>query len=131
MIGGSSFPPIGQLNYLLTLPPYGFYWFLLADQAQMPNWYVPPVEPMPDLPPLIIKRDLLELLQAPNRTTLEHESLPDYVSRRHWFSHRGVQPGDLHITYLIPFGEPGNKYALAELEVKYDTGSEHYQLPLG
>ena len=31
MTGGSLFPPIGQLTYLLTLPPYGFYWFLLAD----------------------------------------------------------------------------------------------------
>ena len=27
--GGSLFPPIGQLTYLLTLPPYGFYWFVL------------------------------------------------------------------------------------------------------
>src|SRR5690606_42006666 len=32
MLGGSSFPPIGQLHYLLTLPPYGFYWFVLADE---------------------------------------------------------------------------------------------------
>ena len=31
MTGGSLFPPIGQLTYLLTLPPYGFYWFLLAS----------------------------------------------------------------------------------------------------
>jgi maltose alpha-D-glucosyltransferase/alpha-amylase len=30
LIGGATFPPIGQLTYLLTLPPYGFYWFLLA-----------------------------------------------------------------------------------------------------
>ena len=29
--GGSLFPPIGQLTYLLTLPPYGFYWFVLAS----------------------------------------------------------------------------------------------------
>src|SRR5690349_14805697 len=27
MVGGSAFPPIGQLPYLLTLPPYAFYWF--------------------------------------------------------------------------------------------------------
>ena len=133
MIGGSSFPPIGQLSYLLTLPPYGFYWFLLADEAQMPNWYVPPVEPMPDLPPLIIKKDLSELLQEPNLTVLEHESLPDYISRRHWFSHRGRQPedGKLHLSYLMPFGEPDKKYALAGVEIRYDSGSEHYQLPLG
>ena len=26
----AAFPPIGQLTYLLTLPPYGFYWFVLA-----------------------------------------------------------------------------------------------------
>ncbi len=30
MVGGAVFPPVGQLTYLLTLPPYGFFWFLLA-----------------------------------------------------------------------------------------------------
>ncbi len=30
MIGGMSFPPIGELTYLLTLPPYGFLWFSLS-----------------------------------------------------------------------------------------------------
>ena len=34
--GGSLFPPIGQLTYLLTLPPYGFYWFMLAAQSEPP-----------------------------------------------------------------------------------------------
>jgi maltose alpha-D-glucosyltransferase/alpha-amylase len=28
--GGAVFPMIGQLSYLLTLPPFGFYWFNLA-----------------------------------------------------------------------------------------------------
>jgi maltose alpha-D-glucosyltransferase/alpha-amylase len=28
--GGVAFPPIGELNYLLTLPGYGFYWFTLT-----------------------------------------------------------------------------------------------------
>ena len=32
MLGGAAFPPIGQLPYLLTLPPYGFYWFLLVSK---------------------------------------------------------------------------------------------------
>src|SRR6202008_722593 len=27
---GTLFPPIGELTYLLTLPPYGFYWFGLG-----------------------------------------------------------------------------------------------------
>ena len=28
---GLRFPPIGELTYLLTLPPYGFYWFALGN----------------------------------------------------------------------------------------------------
>jgi maltose alpha-D-glucosyltransferase/alpha-amylase len=28
-VGGVAFPPIGELNYLLTLPGHGFYWFVL------------------------------------------------------------------------------------------------------
>ena len=43
--GGSVFPPIGQLTYLLTLPPYGFYWFLLADEeAGWPSLHTPAPE---------------------------------------------------------------------------------------
>jgi maltose alpha-D-glucosyltransferase / alpha-amylase len=29
-MGGVLFPPIGELNYLLTLPGHGFYWFVLS-----------------------------------------------------------------------------------------------------
>jgi len=28
-MGGVTFPPIGDLPYLLTLPGHGFYWFQL------------------------------------------------------------------------------------------------------
>jgi len=28
-----AFPPIGELNYLLTLPGHGFYWFILQPPA--------------------------------------------------------------------------------------------------
>jgi maltose alpha-D-glucosyltransferase/alpha-amylase len=34
MLGRSSFPPIGELPYLLTLAPRGFFWFQLIDEAQ-------------------------------------------------------------------------------------------------
>lgn len=44
MLGGSAFPPIGQLPFLLTLPPYAFYWFLLATHDRMPSWHVQPTE---------------------------------------------------------------------------------------
>ena len=31
MFGRSRFPRIGELTYLLTLAPRGFYWFLLEE----------------------------------------------------------------------------------------------------
>jgi maltose alpha-D-glucosyltransferase/alpha-amylase len=32
LTGGVSFPDIGELSYLLTLPGHGFYWFQLLDE---------------------------------------------------------------------------------------------------
>ena len=31
LLGRVPFPPIGELPYFVTLPPYGFYWFELED----------------------------------------------------------------------------------------------------
>jgi maltose alpha-D-glucosyltransferase / alpha-amylase len=33
LLGRIPFPPIGELPYFITLPPYGFYWFGLADRS--------------------------------------------------------------------------------------------------
>ena len=32
MLGGTHFPPVGELPYMLTLSPYGFYWFFLEKR---------------------------------------------------------------------------------------------------
>src|SRR6478735_3103995 len=32
LFGRVEFPPIGELPYFVTLPPYGFYWFSLVDE---------------------------------------------------------------------------------------------------
>ena len=34
LTGRLAFPPIGQLTYLLTLPPFAFYWFTPVDRRQ-------------------------------------------------------------------------------------------------
>jgi maltose alpha-D-glucosyltransferase/alpha-amylase len=33
-MGGVTFPPIGELSYLLTLPGHGFYWFVLQPPPE-------------------------------------------------------------------------------------------------
>src|SRR5258705_545927 len=34
MLGRTRFPRVGDLPYLITLPPYGFFWFLLEQKAE-------------------------------------------------------------------------------------------------
>ena len=39
MLGRTAFPPIGELPYLLTISAYGFYWFRLTTDAEVPSWH--------------------------------------------------------------------------------------------
>src|SRR5690606_31587290 len=39
LLGRTAFPPIGELPYLLTLQGHGFYWFELAESAEIPSWH--------------------------------------------------------------------------------------------
>ncbi|MDH4557464.1 maltose alpha-D-glucosyltransferase [Pseudomonas sp. BN417] len=130
MLGGASFPPIGQLTYLLTLPPYGFYWFYLADASQMPSWHLKPVERMPELQTLVLSRDLGELMAGKARQALEFESLPLYLPKRRWFPGERLPAGSVHLLYAMPLGEGADAPLLAGLEVHGAHGSEFYQLPL-
>ena len=42
MIGRSTFPPIRRpCRTCWTLPAYGFYWFLLTEEAESPAWHEP------------------------------------------------------------------------------------------
>ena len=37
LFGQTTFPAIGELPYLLTMAPYGYYWFLLPDMPEEPD----------------------------------------------------------------------------------------------
>ena len=127
MLGGSSFPPIGQLHYLLTLPPYGFYWFVLADASQMPSWHIEPVQSLPELATLVIKHDMSDLLKDACRRVLERETLPQWLAKRRWFSGATDAGEPIRLLYAIPFCEQSEPCVLCEVTV----GDAHYQLPLG
>ena len=131
MVGGSPFPPIGKLSYLLTLPPYGFYWFLLAPETAMPAWHVPAPEAMPDYVTLIVKRHLEEILDAPSRGMLEHEALPKYLPKRRWFAAKQARIDRVHILYAVRIEDARHSMLLSEIEVEHSQGRDRYLLPLG
>ncbi|WP_397448304.1 maltose alpha-D-glucosyltransferase [Pseudomonas sp. NA-150] len=131
MLGGSAFPPIGQLTYLLTLPPYGFYWFLLAAENQMPSWHVEPAQSMPDFPTMVLKKRLEELLDEPLRSTMEDTSLAVYLPKRRWFAGKDQAIDEVKIAYAVRFGDAQHPVLLTEIEVKAGEHQGRYQLPFG
>ncbi|WP_424813447.1 maltose alpha-D-glucosyltransferase [Roseococcus sp. YIM B11640] len=134
LIGGSSFPPIGQLSYLLTLPPYGFYWFLLATEAAMPTWHLPAPEPMSELATLVLRNSLAEVLSSASLRTLETDVLAQYLSKRRWFSGKDTAHSKPRFAFVeVLRGENGAEALMTEVEVAGATGAEpgRYFLPLG
>ncbi|HGM5579770.1 TPA: maltose alpha-D-glucosyltransferase [Pseudomonas putida] len=131
MLGGSAFPPIGQLPFLLTLPPYAFYWFLLASHDRMPSWHVQATEGLPELTTLVLRKRLEELLEAPSVDTLQGAILPQYLPKRRWFAGKEGPIDAVRIRYGVRLGTAGTPVLLSELEVLSDGVTSHYQLPFG
>lgn len=130
MLSANSFPTIGQLTYLLTLPPYGFYWFVLSETAEPPAWHVGTPEPMTEQITLVLRG-------APGvnphaRDVLARDALPEYVRRRRWFSAKAENVESVRIAYLAPFVDhPQQPCVLSEIDVQLGGRTLRYQLPLG
>src|SRR5690606_22685250 len=86
LLGGTPFPTVGEAPYLLSLPPYGFYWFDLSTTATPPAWHVAPPEQMPDYITLVLrKRNVYQMVER-SRRAFSDEVLPMYFSRQRWFA---------------------------------------------
>ena len=96
MLGHTSFPPIGDLPYLLTLPAHSFYWFRLAADAQAPSWHTQMI--VPDEMPLLVLFDgwlsffrekavpWRMVMAEKLRAQLENEVLPRYIETQRWYA---------------------------------------------
>ncbi len=130
IVGGSVFPPVGQLTYLLTLAPYGFFWFQLATMAQLPSWHTQAPEPLPDLATIVIRGEIEEVLQAHGRQIIEREALPAYVLKRRWFASKADTLKGVEIAYGVRL--PGVRdVLLSEISAHVGERVENYALPLG
>jgi maltose alpha-D-glucosyltransferase / alpha-amylase len=129
LTGGSTFPPIGQLPYLLTLPPFAFYWFILSTDASLPDWHLPVPEPMAELRTLVLRGGIEEVLASEKRDTLE-EALPSYLARRRWFASKDEKISSIRLSMAQPISSTALDLILAELEVTLSRRTEHYLLPL-
>ncbi|MBW9117389.1 maltose alpha-D-glucosyltransferase [Rhizobium cauense] len=130
LTGMSPFPPIGQLTYLLTLAPYGFFWFQLNSEADGPAWRTAPPEQLADFVTLVFRRNLAELVEQPEHSaTFSRDILPSYLSKRRWFGAKDQALIEARLVSAtpIPFADG---VVLGELEAVLPDHIETYQLPL-
>ena len=128
--GGTAFPKIGQLPYLLTLPPYGFSWFCLSKADTAPGWSsgAPGVDV--ERHTFVLRPALSDVAAGHNRGVFESDILPAYVTQRRWFGAKDEAVTGVRVTRMLAM--PGAQdLLLTELEVSTAQGVSTYTLPLG
>ena len=130
MLGNAVFPVIGQLNYLISLPPYGFYWFVLAKDAQVPSWLSQAPEPMPDFMTFVLRGGAEEMITPQHRRDFETQILPPYLAKRRWFATKDQPIEEARVAYTARIGA-GREAALVAVDARHAGGTDRYLLPLG
>ncbi len=131
LTGGEAFPPTGDLPYLLTLPGYGFYWFVLADEAQAPRWRVEAPTPLPEFVTITAPGASLAraLSDKGERTLLERYALPAFMSGQRWFAEKGERIAKVATRPIATLAGEENRLVIADVTTaKGETHS--YFVPL-
>ncbi len=119
LLGRTEFPTIGDLPYLLTIGPYGYYWLLLNSS-----------EASGDTSTLEIT-GAMETAFASDSPLLPH--LASFVTRQPWFLGRDRRLLNVEVFDLIPLtpGEIDPELWLTIVRVDYRAGaSDLYVVPL-
>ena len=128
MLGRSRFPAIGELPYMITLGPYGFYWF----ELQAPDKSEPVKHrAVPEFETLVVPVGSTWVSLARERGVFEHDVLPGHLARTRWYpehSPRAIQP---KLVSAIPFCDVGdNRPWVAFFEARQHGQTARYVLPM-
>ncbi|HKO89492.1 MAG TPA: maltose alpha-D-glucosyltransferase [Burkholderiales bacterium] len=144
IIGRTSFPPIGKLPYLVTLPGYGYYVFRLATDAAPPNWHEARLADR-ELPTLVMieglktffahsggAKDVRKAISSRSREQLQREVLLPYLLRRRWYAAKSKKVTGMDIVEEGEWRVPEGSWLISFLRVDLENApSQQYFLPLG
>ncbi|HZD91677.1 MAG TPA: maltose alpha-D-glucosyltransferase, partial [Pseudolabrys sp.] len=125
MLGRTRFPRIGELPYLVTLPPYGFFWFSLTKEEVE---HVPESQLPREITTLVLGPDWDSMLSGFTRRTLEHDVLPNFMPERRWFADKAARSISTACTAAVPI-QHGHHHFLAAI-VNVNGDASRYFLPL-
>ena len=140
MVGRATFPPIGELPYLLALSGHGFYWFRLTADTAPPAWHEERLAPE-DLPVLVLFdgwntffRDRVVPwrigLAERVRASLESDALPRYLVRQRWYAGKGERIPRATLVAHVELETDGRQALLAVAEVAGRDEPVRYFVPL-
>jgi maltose alpha-D-glucosyltransferase/alpha-amylase len=131
LTGASAFPPIGDLPYMLTLPAYGFYWFILESDIQQPRWHVPAPEFAPDFVTLVASHGWQSVFAEPQKRIMERDVLWDFMVRQRWFGAKDAKFAKFNLNHLAAFEGSRESYQLTLCEAQPPNSEPQcYFLPL-
>ncbi|MDX6748495.1 maltose alpha-D-glucosyltransferase [Geminicoccaceae bacterium 1502E] len=132
LLGRTVFPPVSDVPYMLTLPGHGFYWFLLAKEAEVPSWHAPVPDTLPEFTTLVIPQGWRSLMEDRTRRELEQRALPSFARTQRWFAAKDAAVQAVRLArHAVIEGKGGDSFLLAELEVELDGREKQaYHLPL-
>jgi maltose alpha-D-glucosyltransferase/alpha-amylase len=126
MLGRVNFPRIGQLPYLVTLPPYGFFWFQLNEEIGSVEETKRPQE----ISTLVLGPTLQSLVSGWTRRTLENDVLPGFIAHRRWFSGKDIRSPSIRVSATVPFEHGIDRFLMAVADVSGGSETSRYVLPL-
>ena len=142
MLGKTTFPPIGELPYFLTLTGYGFYWFRLSTDAAAPTWHQKVVS-VDERPTVVLFDGWLSLFRErvvpwrigmaeKTRTQFETDTLPRYIETQRWYSAKGTNIDRARIAEQALWQEGKLTWLMAMVDLDTAAGGErmNYFMPL-
>jgi len=129
LAGQAPFPPVGELPYMLTLPAYGFFWFVLASEEAAPDWHTPISPVLPDFVTLTTRDGRLSTaLDSPEARHFKENSLSQYIDLQRWFAGKSEGVGAVKLRKLGELNSGKHMLAVADVETGSETQS--YFLPM-
>lgn len=141
LIGGTAFPPIGELPYFLTLPGHAFFWFKLTPEAEAPSWH-PTRLPALELPVLVLTGGIETFFPervGPARAAsaerlrrqLEREAIARFLPGQRWFAARDAPAEAIKVAAWADWSAGSNHWLLTILSCELpDRDPQRYVLPI-
>ncbi|GCC48944.1 hypothetical protein chiPu_0033103, partial [Chiloscyllium punctatum] len=113
---------------MITLAPYGFYWFQLQERDKSE-----PVTPraVPEFETLVVPLNSTWTSLARERGVFEHDVLPGHLARMRWYPEHSAKAIQPTLVAAIPFCDVGdNRPWLIFFETTERGTTSRYVLPM-